>query len=48
VTAVPPSRAPSRTGADDGPSRRVTYLTVILVQVIALLGLWVFQSHFGR
>jgi hypothetical protein len=41
----PPLSPPEGAGAT--PSRRWTYLTVILVQVVTLLGLWVFQSYFG-
>jgi hypothetical protein len=48
VTASAPPRAPSPDGPGDAPSRRRTYVAVILVQAITLFGLWVLQSYFGR
>ena len=48
MTASAPPRAPSPDDPGDAPSRRRTYVTVILVQVITLVGLWVVQSYFGR
>ena len=47
MTSPPAPPRPPSEEADATPSRRWTYVTVILVQAITLLGLWVFQSYFG-
>jgi hypothetical protein len=48
VTARTSPHTPPDDERDESPSRRRTYVTVILVQVISLVGLWVFQSYFSR
>jgi hypothetical protein len=48
VTVRPSPHTPPDDERDGSPSRRRTYVTVILVQVITLVGLWAFQSYFSR
>ena len=48
MTARPSPPVVSPDEADATPSRRWTYVTVLVVQAVTLLGLWVFQSYFGR
>jgi hypothetical protein len=48
VTARPSPQAAPDADQDGAPSRRRTYVAVILVQLITLVGLWVFQAYFSR